>query len=82
LYQDVKQSQTLKLTIMTFRKRTISKASTQTYYKRVVTEKTARTFGESIANTKSPGKYKGMTKEEFTEATKYNSCFTSEVIAF
>ena len=51
-------------------------------YKRIITEKNSPYYGQSIANTKSPGKYKGMSKEQFTEATKYNSCFTSKVVEF
>jgi hypothetical protein len=52
------------------------------YYKRVITEKTAPNFGQVIANTKSPGKYKGMMKKDFERITRYNSCFTSEVVEF
>jgi uncharacterized protein (DUF3820 family) len=52
-----------------------------TYYKAVVIEKTAACFGSIIANTKTPfGRYKGMNKSEFTEATKYISCFTIEIV--
>ena len=50
----------------------------QTYFVRVVTEKTAKEYGETVTTSKNP-KYKGMTKEQFTEATKYETCFTSEV---
>lgn len=46
-----------------------------THYAAIITEETAPTKGQVIANTKKPGKYRGMTKEEFTEATKYISCY-------
>lgn len=50
-------------------------------YKAVVTEKTSNTFGKSFANTKTPNtSYKGMNKQEFTEAIKYNQCFSFEVV--
>jgi len=49
-------------------------------YKAIVTETTAASNGQVIANTKSPGQYKGMTKEQFTEATKYISAYTISII--
>lgn len=49
-------------------------------YKAVVTETTSAEKGQIVANTKSPGQYKGMTKEQFTEATKYISAYTIEII--
>jgi len=49
-------------------------------YKAVIIEKTAATKGQIVANTKSSGEFKGMTKEEFTEATKYISAYTIEII--
>lgn len=45
-------------------------------YQAIVTEKTAHNFGQVIANTKSPGQYKGMTLEQFTEATSAITVFT------
>jgi hypothetical protein len=52
-------------------------------YKAIVTERTSPSFGQMVANTKTPNsKYKGMTKEQFTEATKYISCFTISIIEF
>lgn len=54
--------------------------TTMTYYKAVIAEKTAADFGQVIANTKSSVKYKGMTKEQFTEATKYISCYKIEIV--
>jgi len=44
-------------------------------YKAVIIEKDSGLAGSIIANTKSPGKYKGMSFEQFIEATKYISCF-------
>ena len=52
------------------------------YYKAVVTEKNSPETGSIIANTKSSIKYKGMTKEEFTEATKYISVYTTQIFEF
>lgn len=49
-------------------------------YKAVITETTAAENGQVVANTKSPGQYKGMTKEQFTEATKYISAYRIEII--
>jgi len=49
------------------------------HYYRIVIEKNSPEFGKIINNTKSPGKYSGMSKEEFTEATKYASCYNSVV---
>ena len=49
-------------------------------YKAIVTEETAANKGQVIANTKSPGQYKGMTKEKFTEATKNISAYTIEIV--
>ena len=50
-------------------------------FKAIITEKTSSNFGQIVANSKSPNsKYKGMTKEQFIEATKYISCFTVSVI--
>ena len=51
-----------------------------THYKAIVTERTSPNFGQIIANTKSSLKYKGMNKEQFTEATKHISCFTISII--
>ena len=53
-----------------------------THYKAIVTEKTAPNFGQIIANTKSSLKYKGMSKKQFTEATKHISCFTISIVEF
>lgn len=50
------------------------------FYKAVITEETAPNKGQVIANTFSSRRYKGMTKEEFTEATKYISAFTISII--
>ena len=49
-------------------------------YKAIVTEEKAANKGQVLANTKSPGKYKGMTKEEFTKETKYISAFKISII--
>ena len=49
-------------------------------YKAVITETTAGQKGQIVANTKSPSQYKGMTKEQFTEATKYISAYTIEIL--
>lgn len=46
-----------------------------THYAAIITDETAPNNGQMIANTKSSLRYKGMTKEEFTEATKYISCY-------
>jgi hypothetical protein len=51
-----------------------------TTYKAVITESTAPEKGQVIANTKSPGQYKGMTKEQFIEATKYISAHKIEIV--
>jgi hypothetical protein len=54
-----------------------------TNYKAIVTERTSPYFGQMVANTKTPfSKYKGMTKEQFTEATKCVSCFTFTIVEF
>lgn len=50
-------------------------------FKAIVIEKTSPTFGKVFATTKS-NSYKGMNKEEFYEAVKYNQCFTFEIIEF
>ena len=52
------------------------------FYKAVITEETAPAAikGQVVANTFSSRRYKGMTKEEFTEATKYISAFTISII--
>ena len=63
---------------MTLQEMILASQKKQTFFVRVVTEKTSREYGEILTTSKNP-KYKGMTKEEFTEATKYISCFTSEV---
>jgi len=49
-------------------------------YKAVITEETAAEKGTVIANTKSPGQYKGMTKEQFIEATKFISAYKIQII--
>ena len=49
------------------------------FYKAVVTEETAPNRGQIIANTKSSRKYKGMTKEQFTEATRYISAHSISI---
>lgn len=49
-------------------------------YKAIVTESTAPNKGQIVANTKSSRRYKGMTKEQFTEATKYISAHTISII--
>lgn len=51
-----------------------------TTYKAIITEETSSQKGQIVANTKSPGQYKGMTKEKFTEATKYISGETIEIV--
>ena len=51
-----------------------------TTYKAIITEETSAQKGQIVANTKSPGKYKGMTKEQFTEATKSISAYTIEIV--
>jgi hypothetical protein len=51
-----------------------------TTYKAVITEATSGQKGQIVANTKSSGQYKGMTKAQFTEATKYISAFTIEIV--
>ena len=53
-----------------------------TYFKAVVTDKTASEYGSIVANTKSPSKYKGMSRSEFELATKYVTCYTIEIIEF
>jgi predicted RNA-binding protein with EMAP domain len=45
-------------------------------YIAIVTEETAPNKGQIIANTKSSIQYKGMTKKQFIEATKYISAHT------
>ena len=50
-----------------------------TTYKAIITEETSSQKGQIVANTKSEGQYKGMTKEQFIEATKYISAFTIEI---
>lgn len=49
-------------------------------YKAIITESTAPNKGQIIANTKSESQYKGMTREQFTEATKYISAYTVSII--
>lgn len=49
-------------------------------YKAVITETTAAEKGQVVANTKSSSQYKGMTKEQFTEATKNISAYTIEIV--
>ena len=49
-------------------------------YKAVITEETSAEKGMVVANTKSSLQYKGMTKEEFTEATKYISAYRIEIV--
>jgi len=49
-------------------------------YKAIVTEETAASKGQIIANTKSPGLYNGMTKEQFTEAVEHISAYTISII--
>ncbi|HEY5590668.1 MAG TPA: hypothetical protein VIK55_06580 [Paludibacter sp.] len=51
-------------------------------FKAVITETTAKDKGLVIANTKSPSQYRGMNKEQFTEATKYLSAFSISIIEF
>lgn len=51
-----------------------------TTYKAVVTEQTAPNFGQIVANTKSPGQYKGMTKAQFEAATKNITCYTITIV--
>jgi hypothetical protein len=46
----------------------------------IITEATSTQKGQIVANTKSPGQYKGMTKEQFTEATKYISAYKIEIV--
>ena len=53
-----------------------------TYFKAIITEETSPKKGEQVANTKSSLKFKGMTKEQFTEATKYISCYTISILEF
>ena len=48
-------------------------------YKAIITEASAQK-GQIVANTKSPSQYKGMTKEQFTEATKSISVYTIEIV--
>lgn len=51
------------------------------HFKAVITEKTASSFGESFANTKIPhSKYKGMSRNEFYEAVKYQTCYSFEIV--
>lgn len=50
------------------------------FYKAVITEETAPNRGQVVANTKSSRQYKRMTKEQFTEATKYISAHTISII--
>ena len=60
---------------------TYRKGNKMKNYKAVVTEKTSSNFGKTFANTKTPNtSYKGMNKQEFTEAIKYNQCFSFEVV--
>ena len=49
-------------------------------YKAIITEETSAQKGQIVANTKSSSKYKGMTKEQFTEATKNISVYTIEIV--
>jgi hypothetical protein len=51
-----------------------------TTYKAIITEETSAQKGQIVANTKSPSQYKGMTKEQFTEATKNISAYTIEIV--
>jgi hypothetical protein len=50
-----------------------------THYKAIITEKTASGFGEIIANTKSPSKLKGLSKEDFIEAVCNETCYEFKV---
>lgn len=49
-------------------------------FKAVITEKNCSQIGLVVANTKNSFQYKGMSKEEFTKATKNISAFTIEII--
>jgi len=51
-----------------------------TTYKAIITEATSGQKGQIVANTKSPSQYKGMTKEQFTKATKYTSAYAIEIV--
>jgi len=46
-----------------------------TSYKAIIVDTSSGMAGRIIANTKSPGQYKGMTLEQFTKATKNITCF-------
>lgn len=50
-----------------------------TIFKATVTEKTSPSFGKVFATTKI-GQYKGMGKEEFYAAIRYNQSYTFEVV--
>lgn len=49
-------------------------------YKAIISEATSSTKGQVVANTKSPGRYNGMTKKQFSEAVKDISAYTIEII--
>lgn len=49
-----------------------------TNYTAIVTEKNSPNFGKSFANTKI-GQYKGLSKDEFYNAVRYNQIYTFEI---
>jgi len=60
--------------------RIIKKKEIMKTYTAIIIEATSAQKGQILANTKSPGQYKGMSKSEFTEATKYISAFKIEIV--
>lgn len=52
------------------------------FFKAVIVEKTAKDFGKTIANTKSPSRFKNMSKQDFAETVKHISCYRIEIIEF
>ena len=51
-----------------------------TFYNAVIVEKNSPEFGKVVANTKSPSKYKGMSKSQFKKAVKFISVFRLEIV--
>ena len=50
------------------------------YFFAVIVDATSPSNGQIIASTKGPhSQYKGMSKEQFTEATRYISCYKIEI---
>jgi uncharacterized protein (DUF3820 family) len=51
------------------------------YYVAIINDPTSPENGKKLANTKMPyNKYQGMTKEQFTEATKYICIYRIKIV--